>query len=183
MPGRGSLLSSVTSVRILSSSPATCAPRRRGSGGRTCRGRPSRPSCRAGPGCRRGRGAARSRSAEHRRPAELLGGVPQRQVRRAGSRGPTATRSAPRRRRTARLHPVERLLHGRRADRSGVVKTSLILPSRTSRQIRGAPWRSASSRCARPATPAAHLVDLILDQRDQRRDHHRRPGRTSDGSW
>ena len=105
---------------------------------------------------------------------------------RAGSRGPTGPRSAPRRWRTARS------CRGRAAAgwpdpqplRRQVEQVELAGEERAPRP-RGRSSRSWVELRKPARTPERRQrVDLVLHQRDQRRDDHaRRPARTSAGIW
>ncbi len=123
------------------------------------RGSPRSPS-------RSARSAARPATA---RAASTARGSP------AGSRGPTATRSAPRRSRTARSCPG-RAAAGwtRHRSRSGrdVEQVELTGEERLPRPTAAAAesWRRVEEPGPHPQR--AQRVDLVLHQRDQRRDDH-----------
>ena len=145
------------------------------------------PPSRAGTGCRRGRAAARSRwsraPAGGRRPRAPCAatGTP------AGSRGPrcdtqcassTTNRDTP----TPPHASRRNTRNSGSAMRSGVVSSSLPPGERTS--------ASTSRRCLTVSVESTlhgadalgdHLVELILDQRDQRADHDRDAGHDQRG--
>ena len=106
---------------------------------------------------------------------------------RAGSRGPTATRSAPRRWRTARSC---RGRAARRVDSHAAAARARGRAGRARRRGTRASTAPALVEVLRgveepgPHAERAQRVDLVLHERDQRRDRRRRcPARTSAGIW
>jgi hypothetical protein len=128
----------------------------------------------------RGERDARHLAGQRVVPTRRAGGTP------AGSHGPTATRNALRRWRTAQ-DPLRssRLETARRQQAFGrhVEQVELTAPKRAStrmrRLARSRQWSSGTRRARR----ARQRVDLILHQRDQRRDDQADAGRSRAGIW
>ena len=154
-----------------------CARRRPGSGGGTRRGRPSRPSSRAGPARRRRSPAWRSRSARG------SAGAPAPR-RRAAARGTAGRKSWPHcdtqwassTQNSENFTPASASCTVGELTDSGVIMTSRILPSRTAARsaARSLAVRVESMRATGDAG-RLQLHELILDERQQRRDHQRGP--------
>ena len=119
---------------------------------------------------RRGRGDDRLR-------AEPARGVGEAEVVRAGSRAPTARRSAPRRRRTARSRAWR--IRSRKPGRGEALRARRRAAARGPTTARSSAARLAAASCCAltsatvPGRDALERLDLVLHQRDERRDHER----------
>ena len=104
---------------------------------------------------------------------------------RAGSRGPTPTRSALRRRRSAPSAPSRssRLKRVRRESFGRDVEQAQPPAPDASTTASPCVRREHRVQRGRPDTAPIQLIDLIFHQRDERRDDEREPGSTTAGSW